>query len=156
MCSCSKQHCLHTSRKARLNKEWSSEYLILLFMEICFQRAGESVLVHSTGGGVVFLQLSNMQSQLKGFEQSWYWEKTNYHVAKLGIHKGFGPREVNHNDKIKKSLNENGICVIIEITSVHLSKDLTLLSYGELGVVVGNRGLTEIIPWDIMERNLTY
>lgn len=46
--------------------------------------------------------------------------------------------------------------MIIEITSVHLSKDLTLLSYGELGIVVGNRGLTEIIPWDIMERNLTY
>ena len=52
-------------------------------------------------------------------------------VLQNGAHEVFNHRELNYIDKIKKSVGEKGIDVIIEmLANVNLSNDLDLLSYG--------------------------
>ncbi|XP_019499536.1 PREDICTED: quinone oxidoreductase [Hipposideros armiger] len=74
-------------------------------------------------------------------------------VLQNGAHEVFNHREVNYIDKIKKSVGEKGIDVIIEmLANVNLNNDLNLLSYGGRVIVVGNRGSIEINPRDTMAK----
>nr|KAF6377657.1 crystallin zeta [Myotis myotis] len=74
-------------------------------------------------------------------------------VLRNGAHEVFNHREVNYIDKIKKSVGEKGIDIIIEmLANVNLSNDLNLLSYGGRVIIVGSRGPIEINPRDTMAK----
>lgn len=74
-------------------------------------------------------------------------------VLQNGAHEVFNHRELNYIDKIKKSVGEKGIDVIIEmLANVNLSNDLDLLSYGGRVIVVGSRGPIEINPRDTIPK----
>ncbi|MXQ81069.1 hypothetical protein E5288_WYG012847 [Bos mutus] len=74
-------------------------------------------------------------------------------VLENGAHKVFNHKEANYIDKIKKSVGEKGVDVIIEmLANVNLSNDLNLLSHGGRVIVVGSRGTIEINPRDTMTK----
>ncbi|XP_060478012.2 quinone oxidoreductase isoform X1 [Panthera onca] len=74
-------------------------------------------------------------------------------VLQNGAHEVFNHREHNYIDKIKKSVGEKGIDVIIEmLANVNLNNDLNLLSRGGRVIVVGSRGPIEINPRDTMTK----
>nr|XP_044994157.1 quinone oxidoreductase isoform X2 [Jaculus jaculus]XP_044994158.1 quinone oxidoreductase isoform X2 [Jaculus jaculus] len=116
-------------------------------------KAGESVLVHGASGGVglATCQIARAYGlKVLGTAGS---EEGQRIVLQNGAHEVFNHKEVNYVDKIKKSVGENGIDVIIEmLANVNLSNDLKLLSYGGRVIVVGSRGLTEINPRDTMAK----
>ncbi|EPY85667.1 quinone oxidoreductase isoform 3 [Camelus ferus] len=74
-------------------------------------------------------------------------------VLQNGAHEVFNHREDNYIDKIKKSVGEKGIDVIIEmLANVNLSNDLNLLSQGGRVIIVGSKGPIEINPRDTMAK----
>ncbi|KAF6344260.1 crystallin zeta [Rhinolophus ferrumequinum] len=116
-------------------------------------KAGESVLVHGASGGVGIAACQIARAYgLKVLGTAGTEEGQNI-VLQNGAHEVFNHREVNYIDKIKKSVGEKGIDVIIEmLANVNLSNDLNLLSYGGRVIVVGSRGSIEINPRDTMAK----
>lgn len=116
-------------------------------------KAGESVLVHGASGGVglATCQIARAYGlKVLGTAGS---EEGRKIVLQNGAHEVFDHREANYIDKIKKSVGEKGIDVIIEmLANVNLSNDLKLLSYGGRVIVVGSRGSIEINLRDIMTK----
>lgn len=116
-------------------------------------KAGESVLVHGASGGVglATCQIARAYGlKVLGTAGS---EEGRKIVLQNGAHEVFDHREANYIDKIKKSVGEKGIDVIIEmLANVNLSNDLKLLSYGGRVIVVGCRGSIEINLRDIMTK----
>lgn len=116
-------------------------------------KPGESVLVHGASGGtgIAACQIARAYG-LKVLGTAGTEEGRNI-VLQNGAHEVFNHREVNYIDKIKKSVGEKGIDVIIEmLANVNLSNDLKLLSNGGRVVVVGSRGSIEISPSDAMRK----
>nr|KAF6504504.1 crystallin zeta [Rousettus aegyptiacus] len=116
-------------------------------------KPGESVLVHGASGGtgIAACQIARAYG-LKVLGTAGTEEGRNI-VLRNGAHEVFNHREVNYIDKIKKSVGEKGIDVIIEmLANVNLSNDLKLLSNGGRVVVVGSRGSVEISPSDAMRK----
>ncbi|XP_054368779.1 quinone oxidoreductase isoform X5 [Mirounga angustirostris] len=116
-------------------------------------KAGESVLVHGASGGVGLAACQIARAYgLKVLGTAGTEEGQNI-VLQNGAHEVFNHRELNYIDKIKKSVGEKGIDVIIEmLANVNLSNDLNLLSYGGRVIVVGSRGPIEINPRDTMAK----
>ncbi|XP_036988709.2 quinone oxidoreductase [Artibeus jamaicensis] len=116
-------------------------------------KAGESVLVHGASGGVGLAACQIARAYgLKVLGTAGTEEGRNI-VLQNGAHEVFNHREVNYIDKIKKSVGDKGIDVIIEmLANVNLSNDLNLLSYGGRVIVVGSRGPIEINPRDTMAK----
>lgn len=114
-------------------------------------KAGESVLVHGASGGVglAACQIARAYGlKVLGTAGSEEGQKL---VLQNGAHEVFNHKATNYIDKIKKSVGEKGIDVIIEmLANVNLSNDLKLLSYGGRVIVVGSRGPIEINPRDTM------
>ncbi|XP_008048203.1 quinone oxidoreductase isoform X1 [Carlito syrichta] len=116
-------------------------------------KAGESVLVHGASGGVGLAACQIARAYGLRVLGTAGTEEGRKVVLQNGAHEVFNHREVNYIDKIKKSVGERGIDVIIEmLANVNLSKDLNLLSYGGRVIVVGNRGTIEINPRDTMAK----
>ncbi|XP_064441318.1 quinone oxidoreductase-like isoform X2 [Mirounga angustirostris] len=116
-------------------------------------KAGESVLVHgaSRGVGLAACQIARAYG-LKVLGTASTEEGQNI-VWQNGAHEVFSHRELNYIDKIKKSVGEKEIDVIIEmLANVNLSNDLNLLSYGGRVIIVGSRGPIEINPQDTMAK----
>ncbi|XP_078307908.1 quinone oxidoreductase isoform X2 [Panthera onca] len=116
-------------------------------------KAGESVLVHGASGGVglAVCQIARAYG-LKVLGTAGTGEGQNI-VLQNGAHEVFNHREHNYIDKIKKSVGEKGIDVIIEmLANVNLNNDLNLLSRGGRVIVVGSRGPIEINPRDTMTK----
>ncbi|XP_034878646.1 quinone oxidoreductase-like [Mirounga leonina] len=116
-------------------------------------KAGESVLVHgaSRGVGLAACQIARAYG-LKVLGTASTEEGQNI-VWQNGAHEVFSHRELNYIDKIKKSVGEKEIDVIIEmLANVNLSNDLNLLSYGGRVIIVGSRGPIEINPRDTMAK----
>uniref|UniRef100_A0A8C0PST3 Quinone oxidoreductase n=2 Tax=Canis lupus familiaris TaxID=9615 RepID=A0A8C0PST3_CANLF len=116
-------------------------------------KAGESVLVHGASGGVGIAACQIARAYgLKVLGTAGTEEGQNI-VLQNGAHEVFNHRELNYIDKIKKSVGEKGIDVIIEmLANVNLSNDLDLLSYGGRVIVVGSRGPIEINPRDTIPK----
>ncbi|XP_045657968.1 quinone oxidoreductase [Ursus americanus] len=116
-------------------------------------KAGESVLVHGASGGVGLAACQIARAYgLKVLGTAGTEEGQNL-VLQNGAHEVFNHRELNYIDKIKKSVGEKGIDVIIEmLANVNLSNDLSLLSYGGRVMVVGSRGPIEIDPRDTIPK----
>ncbi|CAK6441256.1 unnamed protein product [Pipistrellus nathusii] len=116
-------------------------------------KAGESVLVHGASGGVGLAACQIARAYgLKVLGTAGTEEGKNI-VLQNGAHEVFNHREVNYIDKIKKSVGEKGINIILEmLANVNLSSDLNLLSYGGRVIVVGSRGPIEINPRDTMAK----
>lgn len=116
-------------------------------------KAGESVLVHGASGGVGLAACQIARAYgLKVLGTAGTEEGKNI-VLRNGAHEVFNHREVNYIDKIKKSVGEKGIDIIIEmLANVNLSNDLNLLSYGGRVIIVGSRGPIEINPRDTMAK----
>ncbi|XP_052586004.1 quinone oxidoreductase isoform X1 [Peromyscus californicus insignis] len=116
-------------------------------------RAGESVLVHGASGGVgiATCQIARAHGlKVLGTAGS---EEGKKLVLQNGAHEVFDHKEVNYIDKIKKSVGDEGVNVIIEMLSnVNLNNDLKLLSQGGRVIVVGSRGPIEINPRDTMAK----
>ncbi|XP_004679183.1 PREDICTED: quinone oxidoreductase isoform X1 [Condylura cristata] len=116
-------------------------------------KAGESVLVHGASGGVGLAACQIARAYGLKVLGTAGTEEGQKIVLQNGAHEVFNHREVNYIDKIKKSVGESGINVIIEmLANVNLSKDLNLLSYGGRVIVVGSRGPIEITPRDTMAK----
>uniref|UniRef100_A0A8D1J297 Quinone oxidoreductase n=1 Tax=Sus scrofa TaxID=9823 RepID=A0A8D1J297_PIG len=116
-------------------------------------KAGEIVLIHGASGGVgvAACQIARAYG-LKVLGTAGTEEGQNI-VLQNGAHEVFNHREVNYIDKIKKSVGEKGIDVIIEmLANVNLSNDLNLLSHGGRVIIVGSRGPIEINPRDTMTK----
>lgn len=116
-------------------------------------KAGESVLVHGASGGVGLAACQIARAYgLKVLGTAGTEEGKNI-VLRNGAHEVFNHREVNYIDKIKKSVGEKGIDIILEmLANVNLSNDLNLLSYGGRVIIVGSRGPIEINPRDTMAK----
>lgn len=116
-------------------------------------KAGESVLVHGASGGVGLAACQIARAYgLKVLGTAGTEEGKNI-VLQNGAHEVFNHREINYIDKIKKSVGEKGIDIIIEmLANVNLSNDLNLLSYGGRVIIVGSRGAIEINPRDTMAK----
>lgn len=116
-------------------------------------KAGESVLVHGASGGVGLAACQIARAYgLKVLGTAGTEEGKNI-VLQNGAHEVFNHREVNYIDKIKKSVGEKGIDIILEmLANVNLSNDLNLLSYGGRVIIVGSRGPIEINPRDTMAK----
>ncbi|XP_036301517.1 quinone oxidoreductase isoform X1 [Pipistrellus kuhlii] len=116
-------------------------------------KAGESVLVHGASGGVGLAACQIARAYgLKVLGTAGTEEGKNI-VLRNGAHEVFNHREVNYIDKIKKSVGEKGINIILEmLANVNLSNDLNLLSYGGRVIIVGSRGPIEINPRDTMAK----
>lgn len=116
-------------------------------------RAGESVLVHGASGGVglATCQVARAHGlKVLGTAGS---EEGKKLVLQNGAHEVFDHKEVNYLDKIKKSVGDEGVDVVIEmLANVNLSNDLKLLSRGGRVIVVGCRGTIEINPRDTMAK----
>uniref|UniRef100_A0A8C8ZVS6 Quinone oxidoreductase n=1 Tax=Prolemur simus TaxID=1328070 RepID=A0A8C8ZVS6_PROSS len=114
-------------------------------------KAGETVLVHGASGGVgiAVCQIARAYGlKVLGTASTEEGQKI---VLQNGAHEVFNHREVNYIDKIKKSVGEKGIDVIIEmLANVNLDKDLSLVSRGGRIIIVGSRGTVEINPRDIL------
>lgn len=116
-------------------------------------RAGENVLVHGASGGVGLATCQIARAYGLKVLGTAGTEEGQKIVLQNGAHEVFNHREVNYIDKIKKSVGESGINVIIEmLANVNLSKDLDLLSYGGRVIIVGSRGPIEITPRDTMAK----
>ncbi|KAM5322490.1 quinone oxidoreductase isoform 1-T1 [Glossophaga mutica] len=116
-------------------------------------KAGESVLVHGASGGVGLAACQIARAYGLRVLGTAGTEEGRNTVLQNGAHEVFNHREVNYMDKIKKSVGEKGIDVIIEmLANVNLSKDLNLLSHGGRVIVVGSRGPIEINPRDTMAK----
>ncbi|XP_075855502.1 quinone oxidoreductase isoform X1 [Microcebus murinus] len=114
-------------------------------------KAGETVLVHGASGGVGIATCQIARAYGLKVLGTASTEEGQKIVLQNGAHEVFNHKEVNYVDKIKKSVGEKGIDVIIEmLANVNLNKDLNLLSYGGRVIVVGNRGTIEINPRDTM------
>ncbi|XP_039694537.1 quinone oxidoreductase isoform X1 [Pteropus medius] len=116
-------------------------------------KPGESVLVHGASGGtgIAACQIARAYG-LKVLGTAGTEEGQNI-VLRNGAHEVFNHREANYIDKIKKSVGEKGIDVIIEmLANVNLSNDLNLLSNGGRVIVVGSRGPIEINPRDTITK----
>uniref|UniRef100_A0A8D2DFL3 Quinone oxidoreductase n=1 Tax=Sciurus vulgaris TaxID=55149 RepID=A0A8D2DFL3_SCIVU len=110
-------------------------------------KAGESVLVHGASGGVGLATCQIARAYGLKVLGTAGTEEGQKIVLQNGAHEVFNHREVNYIDKIKKSVGEKGIDVIIEmLANVNLSNDLNLLSFGGRVIVVGSRGPIEINP----------
>ncbi|NP_001038049.1 quinone oxidoreductase isoform X1 [Sus scrofa] len=116
-------------------------------------KAGEIVLIHGASGGVGIAACQIARAYgLKVLGTAGTEEGQNI-VLQNGAHEVFNHREVNYIDKIKKSVGEKGIDVIIEmLANVNLSNDLNLLSHGGRVIIVGSRGPIEINPRDTMTK----
>ncbi|XP_070261496.1 quinone oxidoreductase isoform X2 [Myotis yumanensis] len=116
-------------------------------------KAGESVLVHGASGGVGLAACQIARAYgLKVLGTAGTEEGKNI-VLQNGAHEVFNHREANYIDKIKKSVGEKGIDIILEmLANVNLSNDLNLLSYGGRVIIVGSRGPIEINPRDTMAK----
>ncbi|XP_006888665.1 PREDICTED: quinone oxidoreductase isoform X1 [Elephantulus edwardii] len=116
-------------------------------------KAGETVLVHGASGGVGLATCQIARAYgLKVLGTAGTEEGKNI-VLQNGAHEVFNHRDVNYIDKIKNSVGDKGINVIIEMLSnVNLSNDLKLLSYGGRVIIVGSRGPIEINPRDTMAK----
>ncbi|XP_005871981.1 PREDICTED: quinone oxidoreductase [Myotis brandtii] len=116
-------------------------------------KAGESVLVHGASGGVGLAACQIARAYgLKVLGTAGTEEGKNI-VLQNGAHEVFNHREVNYIDKIKTSVGEKGIDIILEmLANVNLSNDLNLLSYGGRVIIVGSRGPIEINPRDTMAK----
>lgn len=116
-------------------------------------QAGESVLVHGASGGVglATCQIARAHGlKVLGTAGS---EEGKKLVLQNGAHEVFNHKEVNYTDKIKKSVGDNGVNVIIEmLANVNLSNDLKLLSSKGRVIVLGSRGTIEINPRDVMAK----
>ncbi|XP_061049027.1 zeta-crystallin-like [Eubalaena glacialis] len=116
-------------------------------------KAGESVLVHGASGGVgiAACQIARAYGlQVLGIAGTEEGQKI---VLQNGAHEVFNHKEANYIDKIKKSVGEKGVDVIIEmLANVNLSNDLNLLSHGGRVIVVGSRGPIEINPQDTIAK----
>lgn len=116
-------------------------------------KAGESVLVHGASGGVGIAACQIARAYGLKVLGTGGTEEGRRTVLQNGAHEVFDHREVNYIDKIKKSVGEKGINVIIEmLANVNLSNDLNLLSHGGRVIVVGSRGPIEINPRDTMTK----
>ncbi|XP_035582163.1 quinone oxidoreductase-like [Zalophus californianus] len=116
-------------------------------------KAGESVLVHGASGGVGLAACQIARAYVLKVLGTAGTEEGQNIVLQNGAHEVFNHRELNYIDKIKKSIGEKRIDVIIEmLANVNLSNDLNLLSYGGRVIVVGSRGPIEINPRDIMAK----
>ncbi|XP_005385289.1 PREDICTED: quinone oxidoreductase isoform X2 [Chinchilla lanigera] len=119
-------------------------------------KAGESVLVHGASGGVglATCQIARAYGlKVLGTAGSKEGQKI---VLQNGAHEVFDHKEAHYIDKIKKSVGEKGIDVIVEmLANVNLSNDLKLLSSGGRVIVVGSRGSIEINPRDTMAKEST-
>ncbi|XP_039078057.1 quinone oxidoreductase isoform X1 [Hyaena hyaena] len=114
-------------------------------------KAGESVLVHGASGGVGLAACQIARAYGLEVLGTAGTEEGQNIVLQNGAHKVFNHRERNYFDKIKKSIGEKGIDVIIEmLANVNLNNDLKLLSQGGRVIVVGSRGPIEISPRDTM------
>ncbi|XP_062960720.1 quinone oxidoreductase isoform X1 [Cynocephalus volans] len=114
-------------------------------------KAGESVLVHGASGGVGIAACQIARAYGLKVLGTAGTEEGQKIVLQNGAHEVFNHREVNYIDKIKKSVGEKGVDVIIEmLANVNLSNDLKLLSYGGRVMIVGSRGPIEINPRDTM------
>uniref|UniRef100_A0A4X1UI82 Quinone oxidoreductase n=1 Tax=Sus scrofa TaxID=9823 RepID=A0A4X1UI82_PIG len=115
-------------------------------------KAGEIVLIHGASGGVGIAACQIARAYgLKVLGTAGTEEGQN--IVLQNAHEVFNHREVNYIDKIKKSVGEKGIDVIIEmLANVNLSNDLNLLSHGGRVIIVGSRGPIEINPRDTMTK----
>ncbi|XP_038601207.1 quinone oxidoreductase [Tachyglossus aculeatus] len=112
---------------------------------------GESVLVHGASGGVGIAACQIARAYGLKVLGTAGTEEGRSIVSGNGAHEVFNHREANYIDKIKASVGEKGVNIIIEMLSnVNLSNDLSLLSYGGRVIVVGSRGPVEINPRDTM------
>lgn len=116
-------------------------------------KAGESVLVHGASGGVGLAACQIARAYGLKVLGTAGTEEGKHIVLQNGAHEVFNHREVNYIDKIKKSVGEKGIDIILEmLANVNLSNDLNLLSYGGRVIIVGSRGSIEINPRDTMAK----
>lgn len=116
-------------------------------------KAGERILVHGASGavGVATCQIARAYGlKVLGTAGS---EEGQRLALENGAHEVFNHKEVNYIDKIKRSVGDKGIDVIIEmLANVNLSNDLKLLSFGGRVIVVGCRGPIEINPRDTIAK----
>nr|AAD10290.1 zeta-crystallin [Bos taurus] len=116
-------------------------------------KPGESVLVHGASGGVGIAACQIARAYGLKVLGTASTEEGQKIVLENGAHKVFNHKEANYIDKIKKSVGEKGVDVIIEmLANVNLSNDLNLLSHGGRVIVVGSRGTIEINPRDTMTK----
>nr|XP_006217168.1 quinone oxidoreductase [Vicugna pacos]XP_006217169.1 quinone oxidoreductase [Vicugna pacos] len=116
-------------------------------------KAGESVLVHGASGGVGLAACQIARAYGLKVLGTAGTEEGQRVVLQNGAHEVFNHREDNYIDKIKKSVGEKGIDVIIEmLANVNLSNDLNLLSQGGRVIIVGSKGPVEINPRDTMTK----
>ncbi|KAB0401586.1 hypothetical protein E2I00_008810, partial [Balaenoptera physalus] len=116
-------------------------------------KAGESVLVHGASGGVGIAACQIARAYGLKVLGTAGTEEGQKIVLQNGAHEVFNHKEANYIDKIKKSVGEKGVDVIIEmLANVNLSNDLNLLSHGGRVIVVGSRGPIEINPRDTMAK----
>lgn len=116
-------------------------------------KPGESVLVHGASGGVGIAACQIARAYGLKVLGTASTEEGQKIVLENGAHKVFNHKEANYIDKIKKSVGEKGVDVIIEmLANVNLCNDLNLLSHGGRVIVVGSRGTIEINPRDIMTK----
>ncbi|XP_007947815.1 quinone oxidoreductase [Orycteropus afer afer] len=116
-------------------------------------KAGDTVLVHGASGGVGIATCQIARAYGLKVLATAGTEKGQNIVMQNGAHEVFNHRDVNYIDKIKKSVGDKGIDVIIEmLANVNLSNDLKLLSYGGRVIIVGSRGPIEINPRDTMAK----
>ncbi|XP_036898191.1 quinone oxidoreductase isoform X3 [Sturnira hondurensis] len=116
-------------------------------------KAGESVLVHGASGGVGLAACQIARAYGLTVLGTAGTEEGRNTVLQNGAHEVFNHRDANYIDKIKKSVGDKGVDVIIEmLANVNLSNDLSLLSYGGRVIVVGSRGPIEINPRDTMAK----
>uniref|UniRef100_A0A8C0A4H9 Crystallin zeta n=1 Tax=Bos mutus grunniens TaxID=30521 RepID=A0A8C0A4H9_BOSMU len=94
-------------------------------------KPGESVLVHGASGGVGIAACQIARAYGLKVLGTASTEEGQKIVLENGAHKVFNHKEANYIDKIKKSVGEKGVDVIIEmLANVNLSNDLNLLSHG--------------------------
>nr|Q28452.1 RecName: Full=Quinone oxidoreductase; AltName: Full=NADPH:quinone reductase; AltName: Full=Zeta-crystallin [Lama guanicoe]AAA99986.1 NADPH:quinone oxidoreductase/zeta crystallin [Lama guanicoe] len=116
-------------------------------------KAGESVLVHGASGGVGLAACQIARACCFKVLGTAGTEEGQRVVLQNGAHEVFNHREDINIDKIKKSVGEKGIDVIIEmLANVNLSNDLNLLSQGGRVIIVGSKGPVEINPRDTMTK----
>ncbi|KAM5257135.1 quinone oxidoreductase isoform 3-T3 [Ctenodactylus gundi] len=114
-------------------------------------KAGESVLVHGASGGVGLATCQIARAYGLRVLGTAGTEEGQKIVLRNGAHEVFNHREADYINKIKKSVGDKGINVIIEmLANVNLSNDLKLLSHEGRVMVVGSRGPIEITPRDAM------
>ncbi|KAM5257134.1 quinone oxidoreductase isoform 2-T2 [Ctenodactylus gundi] len=120
-------------------------------LSLAHVKAGESVLVHGASGGVGLATCQIARAYGLRVLGTAGTEEGQKIVLRNGAHEVFNHREADYINKIKKSVGDKGINVIIEmLANVNLSNDLKLLSHEGRVMVVGSRGPIEITPRDAM------